>query len=246
MESKEPCSEFGKMQSSRGRRGPRGWEGLPGEQGPPGEQGIPGPRGERGPRGFLGVEGPPGDPGPKGDTGLQGVSGAQGPPGEKGDKGAQGPPGEKGDKGEQGVPGPVSGVAEYAYIFNIDKQRIHQEEDISFNTNGILTTGISHTEGDAIITIKHAGVYEIIYLVTGKQLNQLTLFANGVEIAATSFGAESGNSQNVGIQILPIDANTNLTLRNHTSFPSHLDLSIDAGGTQTVINAAITIKKLSS
>ncbi|TQR14184.1 collagen-like triple helix repeat-containing protein [Psychrobacillus soli] len=191
----------------------------------------------RGRRGPMGLEGPPGiqgPPGERGERGPRGFTGLEGPPGKKG---AQGPP---------GVDGTTGGIAEFAYIYNIGEQRIHQEEDISFDSNGIITQGISHTAGKSKITIKYSGIYEIIYHVTGKQSNQLTLFANGIEATNTTFGADDGNAQNLGIQILQLEANTELTLRNHTSQTSHLDLLVNAGGTQTGVNAVITIKKLSS
>lgn len=235
MDNKKPCSKCGKVHSCRIRRGPRGYAGPPGEQGLPGEMGPPGERGPRGPRGFMGLEGIKGEPGPKGDPGIPGPPGKDGPPGSKGERGLQ---------GETGPPGPTSGITEYAYIFNVGEQRIHQEEDISFDSNGILTSGISHKIGDAHILIEHDGVYEIIYHVTGKQANQLTLFANGIETTNTTYGAEDGYSQNIGIQILELKAKTDLTLRNHTSIPSHIDLVLHGGGTQAGVNATITIKKL--
>ncbi|WP_144510286.1 collagen-like protein [Bacillus sp. FJAT-22090] len=232
MDNKKPCSKCGKVHSCRGKRGPRGYAGPPGEQGLPGEQGPPGERGPRGPRGFMGLEGLKGEPGPKGDPGPPGVPGIRGERGPQGETGATGPP------------GPTSGIVEYAYIYNMGEQRIHQEEDISFDSNGILTSGISHTAGDAHIIIEHGGVYEIIYHVSGKQPNQLTLFVNGIEATNTTYGVEDGNSQNIGIQILELKANTDLTLRNHTSIPSHIDLLLHGGGTQAGVNATITIKKI--
>jgi hypothetical protein len=181
--------------------------------------------------------------------GLEGPPGVQGPPGKRGERGPRGFMGWEGPKGETGAPGiagPAGGIAEFAYIYNIGEQRIHQEEDIFFDSNGIITSGISHTAGESKITIKYSGIYEIIYHITGKQSNQLTLFANGIEATNTTFGTDDGIAQNLGIQILHLEDNTELTLRNHTSTASHLDLLVNAGGTQTSVNAAITIKKLSS
>lgn len=192
-------------------------------------------RGRRGPMGFEGppgIQGPPGERGERGERGPRGFMGMEGP---QGKTGAQGPPGAAGTSG---------GISEFAYIYNIGEQRIHQEEDISFDSNGIITQGISHTAGESKIIIKDSGIYEIIYHVTGKQPNQLTLFSNGIEVTNTTFGADDSNIQNFGIQILQLKENTELSLRNHTSTPSHLDLLVNAGGTQTSVNAAITIKKL--
>lgn len=225
MEKSDLRTQCGKVQNSRGRRGPPGLDGF---DGLPGVQGPKGPRGDRGPRGYSGFDGHTGGQGPKGDTGVKG------------------PPGPKGIPGPPGKTVELTGmIAEYAYIFNIDKQQTSQE-DILFSTNGILTAGISHTEGDAIIQIKHAGVYEIIYHVTGRQANQLILLANDKSIVNAPYRSETGVFQNIGIQILQLDANTNLTLRNQPFIPSHVDLELEAESTQPAINAAITIKKLSS
>ncbi|MFJ5769315.1 collagen-like protein [Psychrobacillus sp. NPDC093180] len=184
--------------------------------------------------------------GRRGPMGPEGPRGIQGPSGERGERGPRGFMGLEGPIGKTGVQGPPGGIAEFAYIYNIGEQRIHQEEDISFDSNGLLTQGISHNAGESKIKIKYGGIYEIIYHVTGKQSNQLTLFANGIEATNTTFGTEDGNAPNIGIQILQLEDNTELTLRNHTSTPSHLDLPGNAGGTQNNVNAALTIKKLST
>ncbi|WP_205961760.1 hypothetical protein [Psychrobacillus vulpis] len=220
MENRQPCSKCGKVHSNRGKRGFRGYAGPPGDAGAMGPPGPQGPSGERGPRGFMGLEG------------LQGVAG---PPGEPGDTGPPGP------RGPRGIDGAAGGIAEYAYIYNTGEQKNAQEENITFDTNGILTAGIIHTEGDSIITVKQSGVYEIMYHVPGSQSNQLTLFANSMEITGTTYGGMNGNSLNIGIQVIQLDANTELTLRKQT-----LDIVENGNSSNSVINAAIIIKKIAA
>lgn len=191
----------------------------------------------RGPRGFRGPAGPPGPPGPPGKPGERGPMGYPGMPG------APGEPGPPGTPGEPGPPGAPGGIAEYAYIYKTGEQRVEQGDSIIFNNNGPMTAGITHTNNSAQITVITAGVYEIIYTVTGNQTKQFALFAGSNPIASSRYGIQSGNSQLVGLLMLEIPANTILTLRNNIS-TTMVDLDPDAGGSLQVVDASITLKRM--
>jgi len=261
LENNNKCCKCGDH-NCRGPRGPRGCPGLQGIQGPPGKDGDPGKRGPRGfrgpagPPGEQGIQGIPGDPGGQGPPGIPGLPGEEGPAGPQGEcgprgyTGFQGPKGPRGymgfqgHQGETGPPGPAGGIAQYAYVYSTCEQCVDEDEDIQFDHHGILTDGFSHTPGGTIITIKEEGIYEINYHITSRQSSQLTLFANCDEaLCGSTFVQDSENSQNVGVMIIYLFAGTKLTLRNQGS--CHLDLLDNACvGTQSNVNAAITIKKL--
>ncbi len=239
---------------SPGIQGQQGPPGIQGEIGPPGIQGEPGPPGCEGPPGIQGEPGPPGCEGPPGIQGVPGPPGCEGPPGiqgEPGPPGCEGPPGIQGVPGPpgiQGVPGPPGegvGITEYAYVYNTGHQRVDRDQDIAFNSNGILTNGFTHNIGESIITIHQSGIYEIHYHVSGAQANQLTLFANGdTALNGTTYGVSKKYNQNSGTMIVQLPESTELTLRNHLSTPNHLALILMSGGCEKSVNAAITIKKL--
>jgi hypothetical protein len=117
------------------------------------------------------------------------------------------------------------------------------EADITFDTNGILTSGITHTSGASQITIANAGNYKVSYSVSGVEPNQFALFVNGTQAAGTVYGSGAGTQQNSGQAIIALSSGDVLTLRNHTSAAA-VTLQTLAGGTQTNANASILIERL--
>jgi hypothetical protein len=117
------------------------------------------------------------------------------------------------------------------------------EADVPFDSNGILTPGITHAPGASQIQITVAGNYEVTYSVSGVEPNQFALFVNGAQVMGTVYGSGAGTQQNGGQVILTLSVNDVLTLRNHSS-AAGVTLQTLAGGTQTNENASILIKKL--
>ena len=200
----------------------------------------PGPQGPKGPKGPKESKGATGSQGPKGNTGDTGPAGPQGP---KGDTGSTGPAGPTGPTGATGPQGPANGLSQYGYIYNLGAQIVPLESDISFDTNGVLTTGITHTPGTSQIHVINTGDYMITFSVSSVQPDQFALFVNGVQVTGTVYGSGAGTQQNNGQAIITLGANDVLTLRNHTS-SAGVTLQTLAGGTQTNVNASIIIEKL--
>ena len=118
------------------------------------------------------------------------------------------------------------------------------EADITFDTNGIITAGITHIPGTSQVFFLTTGDYLVNFSVTGVEPGQFALFLNGSVVVGTLYGTEAGTQQNNGQAIISIAAGDVLTLRNHTSATAVI-LQTLAGGTQTNINASIVITKLS-
>ncbi len=151
-------------------------------------------------------------------------------------------PGPQGPAGPPGANGTTAST-DYAYIYQSTAQIVPLETDITFDTNGTVFGAISHTVGDAGITINTTGNYKIIFSVTGQQANQFALFVNGALFAGTIYGSNSTDQQNTGFAIIPVAAPITLTLRNHTSSTS-VSLETLAGGTEANITASILIQRL--
>jgi hypothetical protein len=234
------------------REGPIGRAGPTGPAGPAGVTGARGPRGtagRRGARGLVGPTGPNGGPtGPTGPTGAVGAAGARGPTGVAGPTGPNGgPTGPTGATGENGATG--SGLANYAYIYNSALQVVGQEDPIIFAFNGITTSGISHTAGDAEIIVVNPGIYKVDFSVSGLtgQTNQFALFVNGTPAPGTIYGSGAGDQQNTGQVILELGADDVLTVVNHTSpGAATLPNPVPDGGLGSSVNASITILQLTS
>ena len=215
-----------------GPQGLRGVEGDTGAQGAPGATGAPGSTGSTGAAGPAGVgtAGAAGSQGPIGDTGAQGMTGASGPAGATGATGATGAAG-------------TGGHSQYAYVYNLGATTIPIEADVPFDTNGLLTDGITHAPGSTHVSIVNAGDYKVTFSVSGVEPNQMGLFLDGTLVPGTIYGSGAGTQQNTGQAIFTVGAGSALTLRNHSSSAA-VGLQSLAGGTQANVNASLTIEQL--
>ncbi|WP_412177882.1 BclA C-terminal domain-containing protein, partial [Sporosarcina sp. YIM B06819] len=203
-----------------------------------------------GPAGANGADGPPGPAGADGADGLtgpagaDGADGADGPPGPAGATGATGVAGDIGLTGPTGATGAAGGLSEFGYIYNLTARTVAIEEDVIFDSNGIITPGITHSLGSTEIVVTTSGNYEVTFSVSGTEPNQFALFLNGAIIAGTVYGSGAGTQQNNGQVIITMSAGDVLTLRNHSSSAA-VTLASTIGGTQENVNASIVIKLLS-
>jgi hypothetical protein len=226
-----------------GATGTRGVTGATGATGSGGATGATGATGA-GATGATGATGTAGATGSKGATGATGAgaTGATGAPGAMGPIGAGGPTGVSGARGATNS----GGVGEYAYIYNIDVQApVAIEGDVPFDSNGLLTSGITHVPGTKTITINTPGVYQVKFSVSSLEASQFALFLNGALVPNIIYGSGAGTQQNNGQAIFSISAGDVLTLRNHSSAAA-VNLQAQAGGTQFNANASITMIKLNS
>ncbi len=231
-----------------GVAGPAGPAGPPGPAGPKGETGATGAVGNKGKNGATGLAGPAGPTGAAGAMGLTGATGPVGPPGPMGPTGATGPAGPTGPTGPAGTNGVngtngSSGSSDYGYIYNLTAQTVAIDAVVFFDSNGVLTAGITHGLGSSDIKIVNAGDYKVNFSVSGTEPNQFALFLNGVQVPGTVYGSGAGTQQNSGQAILTIGANDVLTLRNRSSAAA-VGLQSLAGGTQINVNASIVVQKL--
>jgi hypothetical protein len=232
----------------QGATGATGAAGLQGVQGNTGAPGPPGPPGSTGAAGTAGSTGPTGSTGDTGSTGPAGADGATGPPGPAGPigpAGATGPTGATGPAGATGATGPTgtNGLAQYAYIYNLSAESVALDAAVSFDTNGVMTAGITHATSSAAITLVNAGTYKVTFSVSGTGPNQVALFVNGTVVNGSIYGSGAGTQQNTGQALLVASAGAVLTLENHTSTAA-LDLAAPIGGTQANVNASVAIEKL--
>ncbi len=230
-----------------GAAGPIGIPGLVGATGPQGLQGLvgsTGAAGSTGPTGATGAAGLPGGVGAAGAAGTPGAAGAvgaSGPKGTAGADGAQGPTGPTGPAGPAGAAG--TGLSAYAYIYNLTPQTIAVEADVPFDSNGVITPGITHAPGAAGIGIVSAGTYLVTFNSSGTEPSEFALCLNGAPVPGAIYGSGAGTQQNNGQVIVMAGAGDVLTLVNHSSAAA-VGLASDIGGTQQNTNASVAIERL--
>ena len=244
-------------QGLRGLTGPTGAAGKTGAAGPLGSTGATGLQGSNGSTGGLGLSGAAGLDGSAGAAGLQGTTGATGAPGTAGTNGAAGTTGATGPQGSAGTngaagttgatgpQGPIgpSGRSQYAYVYNVAAEAVAVEADIAFDSNGTLTSGITHVAGATGVTFVTAGIYKITFSVSATGVSQIGLFINGALVPGSNYGSGAGTQQNTGQVILAVAAADVLTVRNHTTGAA-VGLPAAVGGTQQTTNASVAIEQL--
>ena len=161
-----------------------------------------------------------------------------------GGTGATGTTGATGDTGATGTSGLVG---EFAYIYNVGAQTVPINNDVNFDTNGLITPGITHVPaadptGEPIL-FSVGGIYQITFSVSGVEPNQFALFLNGGVIPGATYGSGAGTQQNTGQVIVLIAPGDVLTLRNFLSAAA-VTLQTLAGGTATNVNASVLIEQL--
>lgn len=157
--------------------------------------------------------------------------------------GVAGAAGAAGAAGIAGIPG-IGGISAYAYIYNLSPQIVAPLADITFDSNGpITTTAFTHIIGSAGITILQAGTYLVNFSVSGVETNQFALFVNGIPAPGGVYGSGAGTQQNTGLSIITVTAGATLTIENYQS-AAGITLQTLAGGTQTNVNASVVILKL--
>jgi hypothetical protein len=117
------------------------------------------------------------------------------------------------------------------------------EADVTFDSNGVLTPGITHAPGAAGVTLTTAGTYEVTFSVSGTEPSQMALFVNGALVPGTVYGSGAGTQQNTGQAIFVAPAGAVLTVRNHTSSAA-VGLATPIGGTQPSSNASVVVEKV--
>jgi hypothetical protein len=134
-------------------------------------------------------------------------------------------------------------LSEYAYVYNVSAQTVPLQTDITFDSNGVMTAGITHAAGAAGITLVNSGNYKVTFSVSGTEPSQMALFVNGTVVTGTIYGSGAGTQQNTGQAIVAVPAAGLLTVRNHTSAAA-VGLATPIGGTAASVNASVTIEKL--
>jgi hypothetical protein len=136
-------------------------------------------------------------------------------------------------------------LSDYGYIYNLSAQVVPLEADVTFDSNGLGTPGITHGPGSSQIVLADPGDYKVTFSVSGTEPCQFALFVNGVAVAESVYGSGAGTQQDNGQVIIAINSGDVVSLRNHTSAAAvTLAAGPPIGGTQAAVNASILLEKL--
>jgi hypothetical protein len=114
---------------------------------------------------------------------------------------------------------------------------------VLFGSNGVMTSGITHSAGSSTITLANAGDYKLTFSVSGTEPSQMAVFVDGVVVPGGIYGSGAGTQQNTGQVIVTVSAGALLTIHNHTSAAA-VTLATPIGGSAANANASLTVEKL--
>ena len=197
--------------------------------------------------GLTGATGPDGPTGPIGPAGLVGLRGLMGLTGATGPDGPTGPAGPTGAEARRDPRVPRVRPARVGSLSTPTSttsgaEVVPLEADVTLDTNGVMTSGITHAGGTSQVGLVGAGTYEVTTSVSGVEPTNLRCSSMEPWLPARPT-VRGGNQQNNGQAIIAVPANAVLTVRNHSSAAA-ITLQTLAGGTQANANASLVIEKL--
>ena len=135
----------------------------------------------------------------------------------------------------------LASVPAYAYTYVLAPTTpVSPGASVAFTSNGALL-GATHTAGSTDVVVPFAGVYSVMFMLSGTEINQFAVFVNGVVVPEAIYGSNDNVQQNTGQVLLPLAAGDVLTLRNHIS-ASAVTLAPIIGGTQANTVASLLVK----
>ncbi len=129
-------------------------------------------------------------------------------------------------------------------MYNLTEETVPLEAPVTFSSNGVMTSEITHEPGASGITLLNSGTYLVTFSLSGTGSNQVALFDDEALVPGTVYGSGSGTQQNTGQMIVTVSAGDVLTIRNATSNAA-IELATPIGGTRASTNASVTIEMLS-
>ncbi len=166
-----------------------------------------------------------------------------------GPRGCDGRDGIDGSAGRDGTAG-VSGNAIFAaadffaLMHGDNAATVATGGDVDFPQNGEnIGTDITSTGNDTF-NLASIGLYMVQFQVSVTEAGQLVLTLNGIELANSVVGRDTGNSQISGVSLVrTTSANSVLTVRNPTGNAAALTITPLAGGSEPV-SAHLVITRL--
>lgn len=144
----------------------------------------------------------------------------------------------------------LEGFKVHGSFFTKTEQIVATEAAIVFdstnNVNGLTPVPLLTNNGKfSQVRIEEDGVYNVYFLATTDKAAQLCTFVNGVAIAGETVGTNKGAGQLTNRSILKLVKGDLISVHNHTSSTSEINLSQDAGGSIPGISAQMIITKIS-
>jgi len=137
----------------------------------------------------------------------------------------------------------VAGSSAYINSVNNIDQVIPQSYPVAFNENH-ETYNIDHPNLNAPFCVRESGIYIIFFIVVSEQASQFTLFINGLAQELTTTGNNAGAGQIVFRQMIQLEKDDSVVIRNYQSVSSALETALYVGGLNKGNNETFLLMKI--
>jgi hypothetical protein len=137
----------------------------------------------------------------------------------------------------------VNGCTSYIYAYDNQGQTIPQDYAVNFPNNG-LNNHIDHVAFNAPFFVRESGIYVYFYVSSNEQSCQYSLFVNGKYVPFSTSGNNAGAGQMVIRNLIELDKNDSLIMRNYNSSAASVQSNTGMGGTQIGNNETFLLMKI--
>jgi len=139
----------------------------------------------------------------------------------------------------------LEGSDSFAAVYSDVTQTVQLESPILFNQTKILNN-VSFNPGSGDLQVKRSGYFTVNLLCGPQDACQFTVFVNGVPNMTTTAGINKGANQLNMVDILQLNEDDVVSVRNHTSAIGPVELAADAGGSVQGISAILLLVKIAN
>ena len=137
----------------------------------------------------------------------------------------------------------VNGSTSYIYAYDNQGQMVPKAYPVNFPNNG-LNNHIDHIAFDAPFVVRESGTYIFFYVSSNEQSCQYTLFINGKAEPFTTSGNNAGAGQMVIRNLLNLNKDDTLIMRNYISSSASIQSNPNMGGVHPSNNETFLLMKI--
>jgi hypothetical protein len=136
----------------------------------------------------------------------------------------------------------IDGASAYTHSVKLNAQSLNVGDGINLRTT--LEKNAAHVNGFPTYQLGKRGIYEILFDSELVQPAQFAIQNKTNYIASAIAGANSGANEVVLGQLLALDRDDVLSVRNYTSFINPIVTQVNAGGTELAENSTFTMLRI--
>jgi hypothetical protein len=137
----------------------------------------------------------------------------------------------------------IDGCSSYVHTVKTLAQVMNAGDAITTSPS-ILPKNACHTAGSTVTQVKKRGIYEVIFDSELAQPAQFAVF-NKDRVNETAIAGSNGGASEIAMeQLLCLDRDDSLSVRNHISYINPVATQLNAGGFDPAENSAFTLLRI--